>query len=1140
MGQINNSSLLDTLIQKARGVGIRADGPITAERFLVCIIEESDQELLQMLTDAGLDLQSCKNRLLTYINNGEGNPLVDNIYMQNVLRQARSDAEKNNLAEITPKMVLQCILQAPSDIIKACLSSPKPAAGGGFNAQLLQSIQDQLSQRYAAAAKPAGTPDPVPDATPITGTRPRATAQESADSKKALEELTNRVKDIHDKLSATVLGQEHAVSVFTSGYFQAELLSLTDKKRTRPRATYLFAGPPGVGKTFLAETAAKVLDIPFTRFDMSEYCDKEAALEFIGSDAVYKNAKSGNFTEFVGKNPKCLVLFDEIEKAHISIIHLFLQILDAGRIRDSKTDREIPLRDVIMIFTTNAGKQLYENSASGDFSSLSRKVILKALQKDINPTTDQPYFPAAICSRFASGNVVMFNHMEAHTLCAIAKKEVLRQAGNFHTELGVNFDIDERVYTSLLFAEGGAADARTVRSRAEAFFDTELFELFRLSGSDLAQSSIADISTITMDVELPENDPEITGLFVSPEKPVVLVFGQEAVGQRCAAGFDGCEFLCTDSREQAVEYLREKDVQFVLLDILCGQRGESTYLNIEDVESDARDFFRYLRLHNANMPIFLLETQRKLGPEERVSFLRQGARDILSMEHKFADELRNICISIHQQTSMHNLARANKVVTFETAQTLTASGRVANIRLFDFRLEVAMDAEDAENILSAVSKPNVRFSQVFGAEDAKRELQYFVSYLKNPKKYMGTGVRPPKGVLLYGPPGTGKTMLAKAMASESDVTFITAEGNQFLKQYVGEGSEKVHELFRTARKYAPSILFIDEIDAIAKERTGEHNGAEQTLTAFLAEMDGFKNDPSRPVFVLAATNFNVEPGTGKSLDPAMMRRFDRRVYIDLPGRDDRIAYMMQKLASNPIYKVSEEKIKNLAMRSTGMSLAELESVFELSLRTVIREGTMEVTDNVLEEAFETFNSGEKKSWEISHLMHTARHEAGHAFLCWQSGEIPSYLTVVARANHGGYMRHADNEGKGTYTREELRARIRTSLGGRAAELVYYGDEEGVTTGASSDLANATHVAQSMICGYGMDNEFGLAVISHEARSGHMAEQVRAAVNKILDEEMKKAITLIRENRAAIDRLVDELIAKTHLSGPEIDAILKGE
>ena len=306
-------------------------------------------------------------------------------------------------------------------------------------------------------------------------------------------------------------------------------------------------------------------------------------------------------------------------------------------------------------------------------------------------------------------------------------------------------------------------------------------------------------------------------------------------------------------------------------------------------------------------------------------------------------------------------------------------------------------------------------------------------------------------------------------------------------------------------------------------------------------MDGFVSDPSRPVFVLAATNFDVEPGGARSLDPALMRRFDRRIYIDLPNKEERIRFMKLKIQKNRALVISEEEVENIALRGTGMSLAELDSVIELALRSAIREGSTTVTDAILEEAFETFNGGEAKKWDASQLERVARHEAGHAFLCWLSGETPSYLTIVARGNHGGYMQHAEQEGKAIYTKEELLARIRTSLGGRAAEIAYYGERDGISTGASGDLSSATALAQQIVCTYGMDDTFGLAVVGREAvRDGALSVEVRATINRILREQMDEAIRLISENKDKIDALVAELMVKNHLNGSEIEAVVTGK
>lgn len=1138
MSDIKHSYELTELLKYSQNIGSKLGEPLSAERFVYSVISsvlgEVDLEsrplfvdFIKKTADAEINLKHVKSELYEYI---EGKPDYDSDgYIISKLTEAGELSEKNGESEVSPERLLKCILNAPTNII-----------GRLFERILPKKTEEKGKidiQALIAKSKFSFKKD---DETKEETLKKSSEIEEEKEPKAAISELIQKVKKTQEQLLKIIYGQDNAVSVFTTGYFQAELLSLTDKERTRPSATYIFAGPPGVGKTFLAEKAADELKLPFMRFDMSEYADSAASISFCGADKTFSNAKAGNVTKFVRENPKCVLLFDEIEKAYSGIIHLFLQLLDAGRLRDNYYNEEISFADTIIIFTTNAGKQLYEDSDKNDLSGFSRKAILNALRKDINPYTNAPYFPAAICSRFASGNVVMFNHISAENLREIARKEILRHAENFSSKIGIDVNVSDKVYTALLFAEGGNADARTIRSRAESFFDDELFELFRMIDTEKAESDITDINTINITVDLPDDNLEVKSLFDCNEDYKVMVVSDKETAEHCSGNAADIEFITGENVSAIDDVLRTQDVKAALIDLRLEMQTEKPFLNVEDIESKGRDLLHYIREHYSSLPVYLLESESlRFNPEEKLSYIRQGVQGFIepiAKESGFSERIKGICEEIYRRNSVMTLARANKIVSFETAQYLTDNGKTANISLFDFKLTTAVDAEDSKSILSNVSKPDIPFEKIIGAEDAKKELKYFVEYLKNPRKYLGTGVKSPKGAILYGPPGTGKTMLAKAMAAESNATFIAAEGNQFLKKYVGEGPEKVHELFRTARKYAPAIIFIDEIDAIAKERSGERNGSEATLTAFLTEIDGFKNDPSRPVFVLAATNFDVDPGKKKSLDPALMRRFDRRIYIDLPNRRERTEYMEMTVRDNPAFDISGEKLENLAVRSTGMSLAELESIFELSLRSVVRDGGFTVTDEILDDAFENFNSGERKNYDAEQLKRVARHEAGHTLVCWESGEKPSYVTIVSRGGYGGYMQHDDEEEKLVYTKDELVSKIRTSLGGRAAEIIYYGEENGISTGAGGDLKSATSMAKRIICDYGMDKEFGLAVADPDLNGGALYAQVRTAVNKILDVEMKKASALISDNKAAIDALVEALMEKNHLTGKEIDEI----
>ena len=1181
MPNLQNTDLLDNLLHYALRLGGQEALTVTAERFLLAVIDvlqgrtpfeatPKERENLIRLMDAYppiriLGVHDVRTILTAGLDTSD--PRESAAYMCERLDAARQAAAAGGMDALTAELLLAAILEHPSDFLRM-VSEKAEAKGAGTSfrsrkgtdpAEGDEPIGRPGHKKETGAANATDGDEPILRRKPGTvtetetgtGTTPPADKKEEpaaapdapqGDGRKTVETLTAEAGRIRDEIRSVLFGQDKAVSMVVSGNFHGELMRLTEPENQRPRAVFLLAGPPGVGKTYLAHVAAQsITGMPVKRFDMSEYSDKEANLEFAGMDAAYKSAKQGNVTSYVKENPRCVLLFDEIEKAHLNVIYLFLQILDRGKLRDNFTDEEVSFKETIIFFTTNAGHNLYEEAEGDDFSGCSRKVILKALEKDVNPLTKEPFFPAALCSRFATGNVVMMNRISAHALQKIAQKNVLQHAKQFEERIGFAVDVDPMVYAALLFAEGAGVDARTISARSAAFVDDELLELFRLLGAEGSGLKASDLEEIRFRVRLPEDAPEITELFTLPkEKRSALVFSDDVVYRTCASLCGGAVTLRhASSAEEGRRILREDDVGFVLLDIRLGRDPAADYLNPEDIPSEARTFLRLLQEEYVKLPVYLLNPgEEPLNAEQQLSFLNQGVRGVLPLDDgaSLTREIDEICEALHRQAGLRSLARANRLVQFETAQRI-ADGKTAEIVLFDFRMVTAVDAQDTKNILSSLSKPEETFDQVVGAKDAKEELQFYVDYLKNPKKYAGRGMHAPRGVLLYGPPGTGKTMLAKAMANASDVTFINTEGNEFIKGIVGESGEAVRKMFMTARKYAPAILFVDEIDAFAKQR-GEATASEASanvLTAFLAQMDGFKNNDEAPVFVLAATNYGVEDnGAGKTLDPALLRRFDRRIFVDLPGKEDRINFLRGMLAKNKMFRVSEAELANIGIRSTGMSLALLRGVAELALRSAVRGDKEFIDDDAFEEAFETFTGGEAKKWDASTLERVARHEAGHAYLCWAAGEKPSYVTIVARGDHGGYMQHGDSEGRGLRTRAQVKNLIRTSLGGRAAELVYYGQEDGVSTGASGDLASATYYARLMLNAYGMDGEFGLATQGRLPETMEPAE--RDAVNRILREELEQAVALISAARKKTDRLVEALLERDHLTGEEIDSI----
>lgn len=445
-------------------------------------------------------------------------------------------------------------------------------------------------------------------------------------------------------------------------------------------------------------------------------------------------------------------------------------------------------------------------------------------------------------------------------------------------------------------------------------------------------------------------------------------------------------------------------------------------------------------------------------------------------------------------------------------------------------------------------KTTIRFHDVAGEDEAKENLQEIVNYLHDPNQFKSIGATMPKGILLVGPPGTGKTMLAKAVAGESNVPFFSISGSEFVEMFVGMGASKVRSLFKDAKEKAPCIVFIDEIDAIGGKRNagnfGGNDEREQTLNQLLTEMDGFEGNNG--IVVLAATN------RPENLDPALLRpgRFDRRVPVELPdlqGREDILKVHAKKVKTEP--GIDYNVVARMASGASGAELANI--INEAALRAV-REKRNAVSQKDLEESIEVVIAGYQKKNAIltdKEKLVVAYHEVGHALVAaLQTHSAPvQKITIIPRTSGAlGYTMQVEEGNHPLYTKSELENRIATLTGGRAAEEVEFGQ---VTTGASNDIEQATKIARAMITRYGMSDEFDMVAMetvnnkylggdASLACSDGTASTIDQKVVALVKQQHDKAKQLLTEHKADLDRIAQFLYQKETITGEEFMEILE--
>ena len=917
-----------------------------------------------------------------------------------------------------------------------------------------------------------------------------------------------RLREALERAFSEVEGQGGACQAVKEALFG----TLHRQNSRGPQAVFFFAGPPGVGKTFLAEKIASALGRPFERFDLSSYSDKESPFALFGLNKSYRDAAPGRLTRFLRSNPVSVLLLDEIEKSHPYVRNNLLQLLDTGEVRDLYYEEEISARDAILIFTSNAGNSLYLSGDPYTLSSVSEAEIINALQEQVDPVTHKPCFPQELISRFASGKIVVFNYLRPQTLRDITTKQLYEQRQVLREEYDIAFRLNISTIADLLVLSlGRNADIRTVVRAARGFIFENLEHIteFVRTQSDGG----CRISGVHFHTDFSSTTEDVREILFPKEPARILSCGGKKLGYRLTKEIKDCTEPWETSEWPDESEIRKFAPDLAFVEISKKNKGR------------AQTLFKLLAA--LRIPICVYTKDK----EPLTYYTANGAVSCYGESGAdFSDWLCRCIRGVKLSIAAEKFYRSSKVLSYSTHYRYSPKTCTVDVTLSDFRAEIAYSNGERALFASGAAIPEIKFNDIIGAEEAKKELFPMIGQLKNFRSYLANGIRIPRGILLEGPPGSGKTSIAKAVAAEAGLPFLSLNSTQFLSRWVGEGAQKLRETFAAARRYAPAVLFIDEIDAIARDRMGEDASSKHTddlTNALLSELDGFQDNRQTPVLVIAATNFDTRSPDTK-LDKALLRRFDKRVYVGLPDAAGRKFFLERELAKYSFQTVSKSTVESIARRSPGFSLATLELIIQNALRHGEKEGMFTLTDTILEEAFASFTDGERKACDEETLAKTAYHEAGHALVALLLGIKPLYATIAGRANYGGYVCYSE-EDKRLFTREECRNRMCIALAGRAADVLSYGDG-GISTGASSDLRSATEMAMDMVCRYGMDS----SLVYMEAEKGREPKEIQERAAALLNEQYARAERLLTENGAKLKELAEALLEKENLTGEEME------
>lgn len=940
-----------------------------------------------------------------------------------------------------------------------------------------------------------------------------------------------KLRKIQEKVEGRVAGNRNAIEV-TLDALARMLVRREDKDRFQREVTsLLFVGPPGVGKTSLASALSAAgeevgLPLPCRVIPMSRYTHPSEVAELTGYGSQYQGGmRPGRLTGWVAdrKGAPCIVVLDEVDRACISAQNVLLELLGEGQLTDTALPGQpaVDFGQVLLILTSNAGESLWgDPTSSGLVDALDQNSLREALRKSGDGRQDATSMSPAFLDRV--DQIVVYRYFSHHQRKVIAEGAIERLRKRLGTHGVDTLRVPNELLDHMALHAGVFATGRAMGELVRQMVERPILRRIRRATSPVGEVSVAYAD--------PDQQSLLAGRIAS-SFPCILHVDDEPTWRdavaRVVQTFRG-RFGAPIRLESApsVGTAREMlaaglEPSVVLLDLCFPEeagRHQPVYL-------PGLHLLAEIRRRLPRVPVVVVST--KLDDESDEMYARcveeGGAAGFVPKQaERFQAALEETLLSLGGEALARNLQSGGKRISLRLTPDMVES----HLRLLveSTADETCLKVEDAGWF--EVQAGGTRFEDLCGIDPIVEDLRFAVEMLRDPFRFADRGIHPPQGILLHGPPGTGKTSIARALASEASAMFVSCVATQFESKWVGEGPARVRELFRVARRYAPVIVFIDELDSLGNRGAeNEGAGARSLLNTLLAEMDGFRS--SRGILFVGATNRISD------LDEALVRpgRLGKKILVDRPmGENALRAFVALYFERRGGFSFSEDTRSYLARLAIGMSPAEIEEWARQTAWYSVRSGNTKPVDADLRQlavaARTAVLHGDAQASQPTsrdELQRTAVHEAGHALVATRFGMPIVQLTIIARGVSLGFLEQFQG---GPLTRAACIHRLAVAFAGKEAEEIVVGDS---TVGASSDMEFALRLATNMVTAWGMGPE-GIPRFADDP-------VVKTHAAKLLEEARASCRHLLETERPLVESLANALMERKTLLGDEIEQLL---